>query len=259
MIADLLASRNSSSISTKKQPASASAQQKSARGRNSSVVLVPHLNGIEWECEEALRRLEAMGVRVVRKGGCSAIDVARNELVSNALHDGAESIMFIDSDIGFDAQDACRLLARPEPVICGIYAKKGVRELASVFADGVKEILFGPDAIGPYPLKYAATGFLCMRAGVLRRMIAELRLPLCNTHWGRGIWPLFQPLIIPQGADKLHYLGEDWAFSHRLSQIGVTPMADTSIRLWHWGRHGFSWEEAGSSVQRFRSYSYHLQ
>jgi hypothetical protein len=227
-------------------------------GRGQSVVLVPHMNGIEWECEHALRQLESAGVRVVRKGGCSAIDVARNELLSDSLHDGAESMLFIDSDIGFDPVDALRLLSRPEPVVAGVYPKKGMRELASVFAEGVKELLFGPDARGPFPLKYAATGFLRIRAGVLRQMIAELKLPLCNTHWGRGIWPFFQPLIVPQGTGKWHYLGEDWAFSHRLGQISVTPLADTSIRLWHWGRYSFGWEDAGSTVSRFRSYSYNL-
>lgn len=227
-------------------------------GRGQWVVLVPHMNGIEWECEHALRQLESAGVRVVRKGGCSAIDVARNELISDAIHDGAESMLFVDSDIGFDPADALRLLARPEPVAAGIYAKKGMRELASVFADGVKEVLFGPEATGAYPLKYAATGFLRIKVGVLRQMIADLRLPLCNTHWGRGVWPFFQPLIVPQGTDKWHYLGEDWAFSHRLGQIGVTPVADTSIRLWHWGRYSFGWEDAGSTVSRYRSYSYNL-
>src|SRR5581483_5811731 len=130
---------------------------------------------------QALQRLEQAGVRVVRRTGCSAIDVARNEMVSDALHDGAEAMMFIDSDVGFDPADALRLLSRPEPVVCGVYAKTQVRELACEFAAGVKRVLFGPEAAGPYPLKYAATGFLRLRAGVLRRMIAELRLPLCNT------------------------------------------------------------------------------
>jgi hypothetical protein len=223
-----------------------------------SVVLTPHLNGIEPECEKALQQLEQSGVRVVRRAGCSAIDVARNEMLSDALHDGAESILFIDSDIGFEAQDALRLLARPESVVSAIYAKKSRREMASIFADGVKEVLFGPDAAGPYPLKYAATGFLRLRAGVLRRMIAELGLPLCNTHWGRGVWPFFLPLVVPNGPDKWHYLGEDWAFSHRLAQMGVIPLADTTIRLWHWGRYSFGWEDAGDDVKRYRSYSYRI-
>ena len=227
-------------------------------GRGQCMVLVPHMNGIEWECEQALRRLEADGVRVVRRGGCSAIDVARNEMLSEALHDGAESIIFVDSDVGFETQDALRLLARPEPVVAGVYAKKGGRALASVFADGVNNVVFGPEAPALYPLKYAATGFLRLRPEVLRHMIRELRLPLCNTHWGRGIWPFFLPMIIPHGSGKLHYLGEDWAFSHRLNQIGVTPLADTSIRLWHWGRYGFSWEDAGTTLQRYRTFNLHL-
>jgi hypothetical protein len=226
-------------------------------GRGQSVVLVPYMNTIEWECEQALRQLEQAGVRVVRRGGCSAIDVARNDMISEALHNEAEAILFIDSDIGFEPQDALRLLARPEPVVSGVYAKKGTRELATIFA-GVKEVAFGPDAPGPYPLLYAATGFLRVRAGVLRRMIAELKMPLCNTNWGRGVWPFFQPLIVPHGEGKWHYLGEDWAFSYRLAKIGVTPLADTSIRLWHWGRYGFGWEDAGSTVQRYRSYTYTL-
>ncbi len=197
-------------------------------------------------------------MRVVRRGGCSAIDVARNELLSDALHDGAEAMLFIDSDVGFEPADALRLLAQPEPVVAGVYAKKGMRQLASEFAAGTRDVLFGPEATGPYPLRYAATGFLRLRAGVLRRMIADLRLPLCNTHWGRGVWPFFQPLIVPHGPGKVHYLGEDWAFSYRLGQMGVVPLADTSIRLWHWGRSGFSWEDAGSTVARYRSYRCHF-
>ena len=236
-------------------PLADEANPPSARG-GPSFVLTPHLNGVEPECEKALQQLEQAGARVVRRGGCSAIDVARNEILSDALHDGAESIQFIDSDLGFEAADALRLLARPEPVVSAVYAKKGRREMASVFVDGTKEVLFGPEAAGLYPLKYAATGFLRLRAGVLRRMIAELGLPLCNTHWGRGVWPFFLPLVVAQGPGQWHYLGEDWAFSHRLARMGVVPLADTTIRLWHWGRYGFSWEDAGGDVKRYRSYSY---
>jgi hypothetical protein len=32
-------------------------------------------------------------------------------------------------------------------------------------------------------------------------------------------------------------------FSHRLRQIGITPLADTSIRLEHYKRYGFSYED----------------
>jgi hypothetical protein len=227
-------------------------------GRTKAVVLVPYLDRIEDHCERGLSQLEVVGVRVIRKPGCSAIDLARNELASNALHEGAESILFIDSDIAFDPADALRILARPEPVVAGVYAKKNQRELACLFAEGTKTVTFGIGAPGPYLLKYASAGFLRIRAGVLRRMIADLRLPLCNTAWGRGFWPFFMPAVAEMPGGGRHYLAEDWAFCHRLRQIGVNPVADTSIRLFHVGNYIFGWEEAGTDVYRFRSYQYHL-
>ncbi len=88
-------------------------------------------------------------MRVVRSEGCPQIDVARNMLASDALNQGAESIFFIDADLGFDPLDALRLLARPEPVISGVYAKKRQRGFASVFADGITEVTFGEGAPAP--------------------------------------------------------------------------------------------------------------
>ncbi|MFO0865022.1 MAG: hypothetical protein U0744_10285 [Gemmataceae bacterium] len=226
--------------------------------RREWAVFVPHLNGIEWECESELRNLEAAGVRVVRRRGSSQIDLVRAELFSEALHDGIESLLFIDADIGFDAHDALRLLARPEDAVSGVIAKKGVRGLASRFDADVKQIVFGPDAPGLYPLAYAGTGFFRVHAPVLRRMIEELQLPLCNTQWGRGVWPFVLPILLPQEDGKIHYLGEDWSFCNRLKDIGVTPLADTTIRLWHWGRYPYGWEDAGSDAKRFRSYTFQL-
>lgn len=87
-------------------------------------------------------------------------------------------------------------------------------------------------------------------------MIEALDLPLCNTRWRRGFWPFFLPLLVHDGEGGCHYLGEDWSFCHRLEQIGVTPLADCSMRLWHYGRYGYGWEDAGEDVVRHRNYSY---
>jgi hypothetical protein len=219
-----------------------------SKDRSKFIVLVPHLGGIEGPCESGLKDLELAGVRVIRRQGSSQIDLARSDMMSEALHDGYESILFIDADIGFNATDAIRLMERPEPVVAGVYAKKGPREVTSIFAEGTKCVLFGPDAKELYPLKYAATGFLRVRSEVLRLMIEKLRLPLCNTLWNRGMWPFFLSMIVPQGEGKFHYLGEDWSFSYRLSQIGVTPMADTSFRLSHYGPYPYSWEDVSDQA-----------
>jgi hypothetical protein len=54
------------------------------------------------------------------------------------------------------------------------------------------------------------------------------------------IYPFFLPLYVPDGRGGSRYLTEDYSFSHRLHQIRITPMADTSIKLFHYGRYGFS-------------------
>jgi hypothetical protein len=114
---------------------------------------------------------------------------------------------------------------------------------SGAFAAGVDRVVFGPMAPGLYPMLYASTGFLRIRAEVLRRMIDELKLPLC--HWGpvKDFYPFFLPLTVPDGRGGTRYLTEDYSFSHRLHQIGVTPMADTTIKLYHYGKYGFSFED----------------
>ncbi len=206
------------------------------------VVLVPYYSAIEKECEEGLRSLVRAGVALSRFS-LSAIDLLRSAMLSHALREGFDSILFIDADIGFDPADALRLLARPEPVVAGIYVHNKGRDFAGTFAQGVTQVVFGPAAPGLYPMLYAPTGFLRIRAEVLRRMIDELELPQC--HWGsiKGIYPFFLPLCVPDGRGGTRYLTEDYSFSHRLSLIGVTPMADTTIKLFHYKKYGFSYDD----------------
>ena len=67
-----------------------------------------------------LRSLVRAGVALSRFS-LSAIDLLRSAMLSHALREGFDSMLFIDADIGFDPADALRLLARPEPVVAGIY------------------------------------------------------------------------------------------------------------------------------------------
>jgi hypothetical protein len=217
------------------------------------VVLVPYYSAVEKECEDGLRALLRNGLPV-RRASLSSIDLLRSTLLSHALKDGFDSFLFIDADIGFDPRDAVRLLARLEPVVAGIYVHNKGQEFAGTFARGVDKVVFGPDAPGLYPLLYAPTGFLRIRAEVLRLMIDQLKLPEC--HWGtvKGIYPFFLPLCVPDGRGGTRYLTEDFSFSHRLAQIGITPLADTTIKLFHYKKYGFSHEDMHPR-QRFTNYT----
>lgn len=103
------------------------------------VVIVPFTDRIHPECERGLRILEKRWEFVIwRVGGCSAIDLARSRLASDAVMQSFESIVWIDSDIGFDAGDVDKLIGHDLPIVAGIYAKKGPRALACQFLPGTK-------------------------------------------------------------------------------------------------------------------------
>jgi hypothetical protein len=213
-----------------------------ARALGKPVVLVPHYGPVEKECDDGLRKLEHAGVKVMR-GTFPAIDLLRNVMLSEAMHAGFDRFLFIDSDIGFKPEDALKLLGSAEPVVAAVYMKKGVKDFSGVFAKGITKVVFGRDAPGLYPMLYASGGFLRIRRDVLERMIAELGLPECHFGATKRIYPFFLPLAVPDGRGRMRYLTEDYSFSHRLHQIGVTPMADTTIKLTHFGRYGYTYED----------------
>ncbi len=100
-------------------------------GSGSCAVLVPISRYIEPECEESLRALERHGYVVRRLYGCPAIDAARNILATRALDEGFEETLWVDSDVVFDVETVDQLRSHNLPIICGICAKKGVREVAA--------------------------------------------------------------------------------------------------------------------------------
>ena len=214
------------------------------------VVLVPHRDYIHHDCEKGLRELERRGVAVWRWPGVSAIDSAHCEYASGALHDGFDSILFVDSDIQFLADDAIKLFDSPHGVISGVYPIKRNRRFVVDWKPGTKSVKFGKDAPPPFEVEATGGGFLRIKSAVLRRMIDELKLPSCNTPFGRGMWPFFLPMLVERPG-YTHYMGEDWAFCHRLKQIGEPLFADTSIRLWHIGDYPYGWEDAGREIERF--------
>jgi hypothetical protein len=42
-------------------------------------------------------------------------------------------------------------------------------------------------------------------------------------------------------------------------RAGLAICADTTIRLRHIGKHGFTWEEAGAEPRRYATYTYQLK
>ena len=234
------------------------------------VVLVPFQGRIVSKCQAGLLELERRGYAVRRVEGYSAIDQARNQMSSDALADGFDETLWIDSDVGFEADAVDQLRRHGLPVSCGIYPKKGKRELAIHILPGTPRFRFGIKG-GLHEILYGGTGFLHVRRAVYETLIQNLELPVCNQHAGRPLWPFFQPLVrsaprkvgvgrtgLGESGDfKGHwYLAEDYAFCHRARLCGYPIIADTTIRLWHVGDYGYSWEDAGIDRPRFADFDF---
>ncbi len=224
--------------------------------RRKCVILVPFAAHIHPECDEALRELERRGYAVRRVGGYAAIDQGRNQMATDALHDGFDETMWIDADIGFHPDSVERLRAHALPIVAGIYAQKAKRSLACHMLVGTSSITFGP-AGGLVELLYAATGFLLIRREVYLKMQEHCRLPVCNEQFGKPMVPFFQPMVCP--TENGHwYLAEDYAFCQRARDTGFRLFADTTIRLSHIGMYPFGWEDAGGGPRRFANYTLHF-
>jgi hypothetical protein len=221
---------------------------------------VPVARFVELDCDHCLRGLEALGVRVDRSKGSSAIDIARNIRASQAILEGFDSVLFIDSDMLFDPVDAVNLLRSPEPVIAGAYAAKklGNGQLNCVFEEGVESVRFGDWAGQPYPIRAVGAGFLRIKTAALKHIAKTLGLPWCRMA-ERFAFPFFQPMIVE--ADDGHaYLGEDYSFIRRCRLAGLTPKVDTSFRLYHVGDYAYGIEEAaGQYLQRSRNIDYQIR
>jgi hypothetical protein len=224
------------------------------------VVLVPIGGAVAPQCEEALAELERRGYPVRRVRGYSAIDQGRNQMATDALADGFDETMWIDSDVGFDPSDIERLRGHNLPIVCGIYPQKGRRVLACHVMPGTEKLIFGDDG-GLTEILYAGTGFLLVRREAYETIRRELQLPLCNERFGgRPMVPYFQPMShiesVGSGTGGHWYLAEDFAFCERARQAGFKVFADTRVRLMHYGNYGYSWEDAGMEIQRYRTFHF---
>jgi hypothetical protein len=215
------------------------------------IVLVPYLTHIEPACERGLRELERRGLEVRRYSATAAIDRTRSEVATAAIGEGYDELMWIDSDIAFEADDVQRLRGHDLPIVAGVYAKKGPGGLAVHPEPGTRELRFGEGG-ELVPVRYVGAGFLLTRRGVYEAIARTFALPVCNARFGAPVVPYFLPMVVEDaGAPGGYwYLGEDYAFGERARLAGIATVVDARIRLGHIGSYAYGWEDAVKPVTR---------
>lgn len=207
-------------------------------------------------------------VSVELLGYDSLIPRARNTLVATFLdRPEATHLMFIDADIGFQAEQVGRMLAFDRDLVAGMYPLKltdydpavaervaagetlqsaQTRYVGALSEDAARRMIEGFA-----PGDYAGTGFMLIRRTVLEQMVqAYPQTRYIASHdrqvarFSENNYALFDCVIEPQTRE---YLSEDYTFCHRWRAIGGTLWLDTRSQLMHVGPREFQ----GDAAQRF--------
>ena len=166
--------------------------------------------------------------------GQSDIYVARNTLANNFLQQSQfDTVVWIDSDIGFTRENLKQLLDSDEPIVSGLYTDKC--QPPRPFCRGEQGEAI-PDneipAIGMIPSSFLPGGFLKVDRIVYQTIIDK---GLAPRYGGIDKLPTFWQFY--NGRIFNHnLLSEDYSFSLMMRDAGFQPWIDCGIRLNHDGR-----------------------
>lgn len=205
--------------------------------------------------------MHALGMRFAKQFlyNESLIQRGRNTLTAMYEKEDFDYLFFIDADVSFNAQRVLEMLLaahyKNASLIGASYPMKtinweGVRKaiLAGVpnehlwhcagqhvvrFKDGETLI---KDYLAPVEVRYLATGFMLIHRSVLDRIrkteyAYKLNQAMPGMTLGELVYAYFECKI----DEKAEYLSEDYLFSRRCIDAGITPMLCPWIHLDHSG------------------------
>jgi hypothetical protein len=189
-------------------------------------------------CVEAPKH--GIQIQICNISGCSVVSRVRNLIAKDFLASDCTDLMFIDSDINFNAEDIFRLMAwntNPKMGIVGgvpVARKKGSIYISSLDQGADGEIYM--NAYGLVKAKRIATAFMLIRRDVfetLRDNHPEWQYHddrVMNGHEDKICYSFFDFKSTPEG-----YVGEDYLFCDRAAEHGFEVWIDPTIKLGHMG------------------------
>jgi hypothetical protein len=180
-------------------------------------------------------------IQICNISGCSVVSRVRNLIAKDFLDSDCTDLMFIDSDINFEAEDIFRLMAwNSDPkkgIVAGIPVarKKGKVYISTLDTDEEDNIFM--NYMGLVKAKRVATAFMMIRREVFEK--------LKDTHpeWvyhdekkvGDEVIAFFD-FALKDG----EYIGEDFLFCDRARELGYEVWIDPTIKLGHMGMEEFA-------------------
>ena len=180
-------------------------------------------------------------IQICNISGCSVVSRVRNLIASDFLSSDCTDLMFIDSDINFDAEDIFRLMAwnidPKKGIVAGIPVarKKGKVYISTLDTDDDEHIFM--DKMGLVRAKRVATAFMMIRRDVFTQL--KDAHPEWVYHDEKKVGDemiAFFDFALKDG----NYIGEDFLFCDRARELGFEVWIDPTIKLGHMGVEEFS-------------------
>jgi hypothetical protein len=175
-------------------------------------------------------------VQICNISGCSVVSRVRNLIASDFLSSECTDLMFIDSDINFNAEDIFRLMAwNTDPkkgIVAGIPVarKKGQVYFSTLDTEDDQSIFM--DKMGLVRAKRVATAFMMIRREVFESL--KEAHPEWVYHDEKKVGDemiAFFDFALKEGT----YIGEDYLFCDRAREQGFEVWIDPTIKLGHMG------------------------
>lgn len=179
-----------------------------------------------------------LGVSVVLSdlSNCSIITMARNALVHEFLKTDATELLFIDADVIVTPDDILRLMAQSgdKDITAGAYPRRAKDK--NFFADLYFNANGGLEFDGSLMrVERVGTGFMLIQRHVLEKMVAFHPEWKYERNESETMSAVFDFAIVDG-----KYVGEDYLFCDRATDMGFTIHIDVDISLPHVGSNEFS-------------------
>jgi len=165
--------------------------------------------------------------------GQSDIYVARNVLANEFLRRKEfDTLVMVDSDIGFTRQQLTDLIDTDEQVVSGLYTDKCQPPVPFCRDEnGMQLALEDIPMSGMLQARFVPGGFLKVERSAFDTLISKADELGIKQYGQKNFWHLYFGMI---ALDNL--LSEDYSFSNLMWLAGVQPWINCGIRLNHDGR-----------------------
>jgi hypothetical protein len=137
----------------------------------------------------------------------------RTELARQALKEGADYFLWLDSDMRFPKETIGHLIARDKPIVAANYATRRmpVKPVAMMDEGGkIGRVYTAPDSEGLQPVDYIGMGVMMVKREVFEKM---------EQPW----------FAIPYSTKGDHYIGEDVFFCTKAREAGFEVLVDHDL------------------------------